>query len=163
MAEFGIALPERAEVFVCIESPPGLGKLPPSHCPMLFCADICAPETRSSWDPASPLTWICMSSWAVATGQQLKNYHTEHGNLTFHFQNKHARDASLNSFGVLWCVLAWGMRRCEVGGFISVTLKSVPPIGRSLSMGKKQIKRTSSLKNTKGRLQKLCLRESIFL
>lgn len=35
-------------------------------------------------------------------------------------------DASLATFGALWCVLAGGIKRSKAGGFISISLKSVP-------------------------------------
>lgn len=72
MAEVGVALPDTMETFVCIKSPSGLGELPLSHCPTLFSADICVPETRPSWAPTFPLAGICMSFSAVTAQQQFK-------------------------------------------------------------------------------------------
>lgn len=87
MVEVGVALPEAAETFVCISSPPGLGELPQPHCPILFSADNRVPETRPSWAPTFLLAGICISFSAVTTQQQLKHCRADlyMGELTFQF------------------------------------------------------------------------------
>lgn len=67
--------------------PPRLRELPQPHCPMLFSADICVPETRPSWALTLPLAGIHMSFSTVMTQQQLEHFHADLyiGELTFQF------------------------------------------------------------------------------
>lgn len=62
---------------------------------------------------------------------------------------RESRDASLDTFGVLWCVLAGGTRRSKAGGLISITLKSVPPVSKFF-LWEKKMKGTSAWRTKRG-------------